>query len=104
VSLESTLAELFDAKLAPLIAENRRLASEIAQLRRSLPRQLVGVTRAAELLKLDRRTVLRQIEAGEIPATRVGKKWLVDLAALHRPDPSEVARVAGSLQQIPDHK
>ncbi len=94
MSIEDTIASLLDSRLAPLVRSNRELAAEVERLRRALPAQLVSVTAAAEALGLDPRTVRRRIEAGDIPARRVGKKLLVDLAAVqHAPEESAVPRL-----------
>jgi excisionase family DNA binding protein len=93
-SIEDTIASMLDAKLEPLIRSNRELVAEVERIRRALPAPLVSVTKAAKALQLDPRTVRRGIESGDIPARRVGKKLLVDLAAVqHPPKDDEVARL-----------
>ncbi|MCH5674215.1 helix-turn-helix domain-containing protein [Streptomyces gilvus] len=61
-------------------------------------RWFATVTEAAEILHVDRRTVYRAIDLGEIPAVRVGQQlrvpvaWLRERAMLHGgPPPSPIA-------------
>ena len=62
---------------------------------RSLEGRLVAtVTDVAALLETDQRTVLRGIEAGHIPAVKVGKVWRIPvpkLMAMLGVSPSEPA-------------
>ena len=45
---------------------------------------MLSVPQAATLLNLDERTVRAACAAGEIPATRVGAKWLVSTEWLRK--------------------
>ncbi len=47
-------------------------------------RLFADVPEVAELMRSDARTVRRAIEAGEIPATRVGQRWRVPTSWLRR--------------------
>jgi excisionase family DNA binding protein len=44
--------------------------------------KMVGVAEAAEVLGIHPATVQRAIKRGELPATRVGRKWRVRLSDL----------------------
>jgi excisionase family DNA binding protein len=95
MSFEETLAQLLETKLAPLVAENRRIATELEQLRRALPSQLVPVREAARVLGVHEDTIRRRIADGTIPSRKVGKSIRVDLTATTRgPSDDDVARLA----------
>lgn len=95
MTLEDTIAETVRAAVAPLVAETQRLASEVEQLRRALPAQLVTVPEAARVLKINERTVRRHIKDGTIPVRRVGKSVRVDLSAATRgASEADVVRLA----------
>lgn len=99
MSFEDQLAALLDAKLAPLVASQRRLTEELEQLRRSLPRQLLPISEAARQLGLHRNTVRNWANNGTIPSRKVGSKTLVDISAVqHEPDADEVAHFTGLLK------
>jgi excisionase family DNA binding protein len=59
------------------------LRAEIVALRRALPPQFGSVGDAAKALGCCTRTVWRQIRDGKLPYRKVGRKTVVDLAALH---------------------
>jgi excisionase family DNA binding protein len=46
--------------------------------------QALTITAAAQRLGVHRETVRAAIERGEIPAARIGRRWLVPIAALDR--------------------
>ena len=48
------------------------------------PNGLLTVEQAADLLAVSSRTVYRMIEAGELPATRIGKTVRIQQAAIER--------------------
>ncbi|AGC43303.1 hypothetical protein MYSTI_01974 [Myxococcus stipitatus DSM 14675] len=94
MTLEESIAEAVRAAVAPLATEVKRLAAEVDRLRRAMPAQLVTARRAAEVLGVNERTVRRRIQDGTIPARQVGKRLLVDLAAVsHAPTEDEVNRL-----------
>lgn len=98
MTLEDTIAAAVRDAVAPLAEDVRRLTAEVERLRRALPAQLVSVTEAARVLGLDPRTIRRRVQEGAIPARRVGRKLLVDLAAVqHEPTDEEVARAGRDL-------
>jgi excisionase family DNA binding protein len=47
-------------------------------------RLFADVTEAAAILRYDPRTVRRAIEAGDIPAVRVGERWRIPTAWLRK--------------------
>jgi excisionase family DNA binding protein len=85
----TSMEDLIEAAVAraltrSLLAEQiRGLRDEIAAIRRALPPQFGSVAEAARVLGCCDRTVWRQIRAGKLPSRRVGRKTVVDLAALH---------------------
>lgn len=95
MTLEAAIAEAVRAAVEPLVESNRRLATEIEQLRRALPAQLVSVQEAARVLGVHEDTIRRRIADGTLPSRRVGKRVRVDLTATTRgPSEDEIARLA----------
>ncbi|MCR6647814.1 MAG: helix-turn-helix domain-containing protein [Cellulomonas sp.] len=48
--------------------------------------QLLSVTEAASALGVSRQAVLQRIEAGSLPASRVGNAWAIAASAVRRPE------------------
>jgi excisionase family DNA binding protein len=68
-------------------------------------RLFAGVPEIAELLESDERTVRRAIAAGEIPATRVGVKYMIPVSWLRQRAGTDLAAPAASgpdLDQLAD--
>jgi hypothetical protein len=102
VSLEETLAALFDAKVAPILAELQHVNAELAALRRALPPQLVSLKEAARLMgNISLKTASRRVHSGEWPSRKDGRKVLVDVSALRPMTNEEVAQTARKLRAIP---
>lgn len=74
--------------VASVADEIRALRDEVESVRRALPPALVGVAEAARATGLSVPTIRRQIRAGRLRATRLGRRVLVDLhdlaPGLHR--------------------
>lgn len=68
----------------------RALVSEVRDLRRSIPSQLVNVPTAAKQLGVSEKTIRRKIRSGEIPSRRIGRAVRVDLTKLRAFEPSEI--------------
>lgn len=94
MTLEDGIAAAVRAEVAPLHASVAKLSAEIEALRRAMPPALVTMREAARLLGLSLSTVRRRIRDGQLPARRVGKSVRVDLAGLHAPKPTEIARLS----------
>jgi excisionase family DNA binding protein len=94
VSLEDTLGALLEARVTPLRVAVERLASEVVELRRALPPQLVSVEEARKRLGVSLSTARRRVRNGEWPVRRDGRRVLVDLGALRPLSEEEVAREA----------
>jgi len=98
LTIEETIAAIVAREIAPLAQQVRQLATQIEQLRRTLPAPLASVTKAAEVLGVDPRTVRRRVQDGSLPARRVGRKLLVDLGAvMHVPTDEEVDRIVRTI-------
>ena len=90
-SVEALIAERvverIRAELAPLHAK-------IELLEKRLPPQLGDVAQVCMATGLSPATVRRRIKDGSLPSVLVGKRRLVDLAALRPPSPEEIAKLA----------
>jgi excisionase family DNA binding protein len=75
VIVRDVVAEVVDAKLAPLLAGQATLLS-------SAPPALGTVEEAAERLAVSPATVRRWAIDGTIAARRIGRSWKIDLGAL----------------------
>jgi hypothetical protein len=94
MSLDTVLAEVVGAVVAPLADEIRELRAEVVALRAASHTRLVTV---AELVRLgygSAATVRRRIADGTYPAIRHGRSVRVDLASLRPSDPATVAALA----------
>lgn len=101
MTLEETIAALLEAKLAPLVESNRRLAAEVERLRESLPAQLVTQAEAAKRLGLSVSTVKRRVRDGTLPVRRFGGSVRVDLMAAQRgTKESDVVRLAADSRSL----
>jgi excisionase family DNA binding protein len=80
--------------VAELLAELHALRAELAEVRRALPASLGSMEQAAELTGLSGRTIRRRVRTGEIPARRVGRRILIDLAALKPLSTGDIAEAA----------
>lgn len=84
-----SIEDLIEAAVARALTRSRLvdqlcgLRDEIAAIRRALPPQFGSIADAAKALGCCNRTVWRQIRAGKLPSRKVGRKTVVDLAALH---------------------
>nr|WP_274622823.1 helix-turn-helix domain-containing protein [Myxococcus fulvus] len=86
--------------MSPLLAEVRQLRAEVDRLRRALPAQLVSAREAARVTGVNEATIRRRVRDGSLPARRVGKRLLVDLASLsHAPTADDVADVVARLRR-----
>ena len=67
-------------------------------------RLFADVPEAAEILGRDRRTIRRAAEAGEIPASKVGTKWMIPTSWLREQAgmPVPAASVMPDLDQLAD--
>jgi excisionase family DNA binding protein len=74
------------------IAEPRRVPPPIARAPKpprkppvaALPPVAVSPAKAATMLGIGLTPMLALIRSGELPARRVGRRWLVSVAAIHR--------------------
>lgn len=82
MSIEADLAATLAASTEAL-REVRRMAEELAMLRRSLPAPTGTIDDAARCWGLSVSSVRRAIKRGDVPVRRVGRRVLVDLS--HRP-------------------
>jgi excisionase family DNA binding protein len=64
--------------------------SEVRELRRALPTQLVDVPTAARLAGVSEKTIRRKIRSGEIPSRRIGRAVRVDPTKLRAIDHSQI--------------
>lgn len=102
MTIEETLSELIDARIAPLTDAIRALTAEVEQLRRAIPAPLVTIAEAARVLGVHPNTIYTRVKNGEIPVRRVGKAIRVDLAAITRgPSEHDVARHAARVRSHP---
>ena len=84
VTLEDTIETAVTRAVSQQVTRAvEELRAEIVALRRALPPQFGSVADAARALGCCDRTVWRQIRAGKLPSRKVGRKTVVDLAALH---------------------
>ncbi len=88
-------------EVAALRAEVRRLAEVVEALRQATPPVLVPFTVAAERLGVSVSTITRRVRDGTIPTRRVGRRSLVDLAALHPLSGEQVAQAAAEARREP---
>lgn len=95
MSLDELLLESLAAKIADrLAAKLQPISDRLDGIERRLPTQLVSVERAAEHLGLCPTTIQRLCRRGKLPATRRGRKWLVDLAKVRAVDDVDVEAAA----------
>jgi excisionase family DNA binding protein len=78
---DAAIAAAVARAIAPLAAEIRALRETRAQ-----PAKIGSVAEAALATGLCEATIRRQIKAGQIAAKRVGRRLLVDMAALTSSD------------------
>jgi excisionase family DNA binding protein len=91
MSIEDAIAAAIEAKVSPVLAELRRVTSELEALRRALPPQLVTMTEAARVLDVSLSTIRRQVKDGTLPCRRVGRGVRIDLTDLRPTPEAEVA-------------
>ena len=92
--IEDAIGAAVAAQVGPLAAEVRLLAREVAELRRALPAPLGSIEQAAQLTGVSERTLRRKIKSREIPSRKIGRRVLIDLAALRPMTEDEVVAAA----------
>jgi excisionase family DNA binding protein len=98
--IEDAIRAAVAAAIAPLTAEIRGLRSEVEALRSAVPPSLVNIEQAAEKLGVSTQTVWRWCKRGEIKATRVGHRWMIDLTSLRARDADDIAAAARGARSI----
>jgi excisionase family DNA binding protein len=97
-----------DALLRQLVREAVRdeLREQLAPVRASLealaaasPPALLDVETFAARVDLSPATIRRQAAAGVLPARRVGRKWLIDAAAVRSTTPEHIAELAAEARR-----
>ncbi len=99
MSLDTALADVVGAAVAPLVGEIRELRATVDALRAASPSRLVTV---AELVRLgygSPATVRRRIADGTYPCVRHGRSIRVDLASLRPIDRATVAALAAEARR-----
>jgi|SRR6187551_2220046 len=86
------VAERVRAEIAPVLAA-------LEDLQRRLPPQLGDVPQACAATGLSPATVRRRIKDGTLPTVLVGRRRLIDLAALRPVSPEHVARLASEARR-----
>jgi excisionase family DNA binding protein len=99
VSIDATLAELREEQRA-IRAELHAITAALEQIKALLPAQLVTVPEAARALGMCPTTVQRLARAGKLPATRRGRKWLVDLSKIRPVDADQVVEAAAAARGL----
>jgi hypothetical protein len=94
MSLDTALAEVMGAAMAPVVAELRELRATVDALRAASPPKLVTVGEMVRLGFGSPATVRRRIVDGTYPAIRHGRSVRIDLASLRPADPAVVAALA----------
>jgi excisionase family DNA binding protein len=98
--IEEAIRAAVVAAIAPLTEEIRQLRSEVEALRTAVPPSLVNIEQAAAKLGVSTQTVWRWCKRGEIKSTRVGHRWMIDLANLRARDADDVAAAARVARSI----
>jgi excisionase family DNA binding protein len=99
--IEDAIRAAVAAAIAPLTTEIRELRSEVEALRTAVPPSLVNIEQAADKLGVSTKTVWRWCQRGEIRATRVGHRWMIDLASLRAHNADDVAAAARDARRAP---
>jgi excisionase family DNA binding protein len=103
MSIEETIAAAVQSQVSPLLAEMRRMNTELEALRRALPPQLVTLTEAARRLGISMATARRRVKDGTVPCRRIGRSVRVDLSALNSPTNAEVNAGVVALRDFRRH-
>jgi hypothetical protein len=101
MTLDTALAEVVGAAMAPLAEQIDRLASEVAALRAATPSQWISQARASELLGISVQTVTAMGRRGEIVTRKAGRRVLVDARSLRPATPEKVATLACEARRRP---
>ena len=94
MSLDTALAEVVGAAVAPLAEELRAVRTELAALRAASPSQWVSQARAAELLAVSTQTITAMARRGDLVSRRAGRRILIDAASLRPATPERIAELA----------
>jgi excisionase family DNA binding protein len=99
VSVDAFLSTVL-AEVRALRTESAEIKAQLEQIRAALPAKLATVEEAAELTGLCATTIQRLCRAGKMPATRRGRRWLIDVSKIKPLDPREIAEAAADARGL----